>query len=186
MPSPTLYPKGQNAVVASFDINTVVASTYGCFPIPYNNATGSTSANKKFVTSAATFSSKKCKVGDYIWFYDDATLYYDCRKIVGFMNGGLTAIVDQPFSIDHTGVTFYMIRPLFCKVELNLISGAALEEFNVMGAPIPCGQTDSKSLSLVWQKAADSHSAERNLLNPIIIDTQNSLFSVAVFTGTAY
>lgn len=187
MPAPPLeYPVGQNAVTTYFDSTASVSDPYSCFPLPYNSGTGSATYINKFVTSATPFTSLKTKVGDYIWFFDDPVNYYDCRRIVGFSNNNYTAIVDRPFAAQHNVVEFKLIRPKFCKVEMITCPIGGAEDVSVMGVTIPMDPGYIKSIKLSWGKAADSHSAERNLLNPIIIDNTNCLLGKVIFNGTIY
>lgn len=186
MPAQLSYPKGQNAVVSYGDAANVVAGTYNSFPLPFAQVNvASTNKLTKFVTSSASFVTAGAKVGDYLWFYDSGATYYDCRQIVGFMNNNLTAVVDQSFEVDHSSQVCKIIRPLFCRVQVVIAPTGAGDIINVMGAPIIC-DTATGAVNLVWEKPADSHSAERNLLNPIIVDQSGNGFGKAIFIGTAY
>lgn len=185
MPAQLLYPIGQNAVITFGDSGNTVTGTFCTFPLPSATFTATTNVSSTYVTSAVSWKSNKAKVGDYIWFYDDSTYWYDCRQIVSFSENGLIAIVDRPFSASHTAAECKVIRPLFCKVQAIIIPDSINNIIKVMGVPVN-SDLNVGPVSMEWEKPADSHSAERNLLNPIIVNLNEAGSSKVVFTGTTY
>ncbi len=159
------------------------------YPFPYNDSNvinGNGASSSKIINrsgGAASFTALGVQQGDYVLF-PDAVDYYQLYQVQSVPTATQITLT-EPLKNAVVAGKMYFIRPVFSRMEFIFIPDAVADQIDLDGRPIiASGQVSP--FTLVWDKSADSHSAERNLLAPIVMNVASLASGVVYLTGTKY
>lgn len=182
MPTSTLVqPKN-----TKFEVITALSTPYPnsliSHPKPYYFVGSNGTKGSKIINASGSTTnfSKGVQIGDYAWIPAVASSYLFYRIITVSPN---QITIDRGLEDAFSNAYVYIIRPQFCKTSVTFIPISVGMVGKIDGESFDLGLSP---VTLNWEKSADSHSAERNLLGPIAIDISGLSDGSVLISSTTY